>query len=339
MARHAKSCFLFLLVALLFTGCAHYVRIDTAHKPAAYMAGDDSALDGQQSDRELLRRFCPVFVTPNPETPFNRIGTPEALLDKEGNEEISINPDRPAIYAMVRRFETPKDHYTNLIYRVHFSEVPASLMPFLLTAGKNVGLLTIVTLDSKEDPVLVTTVNTCGCYFTQTPTDFLPEDRLPEDWKREPHDYYGEELPWRLNMAGMKKPGVMVRVRPGVHRVMELAAVDRTAGKSEGCSLFSEVKTPLIPMESLWALPIDGGTTSFYELSGKRKGFVKGSIKRWETLLMGWFAWDPYVGSDKAYADTEKTGNPFYTSLRPWLREESNLWYFDRVLQFKGWRF
>ena len=99
----------------------------------------------------------------------------------------------------------------------------------------------------------------------------------------------------------------------------------------------SIIPMPIHPMESLWELPINSKTTPFYETQGRRKGFVKESIKPWESLLMSIIAWDFFVGSDKAYEDPAITGNHFYTSLKPWLREESNLWYFERAVKVRGW--
>jgi hypothetical protein len=38
---------------------------------------------------------------------------------------------------------------------------------------------------------------------------------------------------------------------------------------------------------------------------------------------------DLFVGADKIYADPEVSGNPFYTSLKPLRRDDSNMWFFD----------
>jgi len=65
---------------------------------------------------------------------------------------------------------------------------------------------------------------------------------------------------------------------------------------------------------------------------------VNGSIKPWESLFLGLPSLDPLVGSDKAYGNGRETGNPFYTSLKPWNREASDMWDFPGFLRFWGWR-
>jgi hypothetical protein len=101
---------------------------------------------------------------------------------------------------------------------------------------------------------------------------------------------------------------------------------------------FRTVPMKFDTMEQLERLPVDDGTTSFYYDEGLLKGHVKGSVKPWETLLMSLFSLDLFVGTDKAYADTARTGNPFYTSLKPWRRQDSNMWDFPRFLHYWGWR-
>jgi hypothetical protein len=43
------------------------------------------------------------------------------------------------------------------------------------------------------------------------------------------------------------------------------------------------------------------------------------------------------MGTDKAYADTAQTDNPFYASLKPWRCEDSAMWDFARFLHYCGW--
>ena len=47
---------------------------------------------------------------------------------------------------------------------------------------------------------------------------------------------------------------------------------------------------------------------------------------------------DPFVGSDKIYADPQEWDIRFYTSLKFWRRDDSNMWYFGRFLRYWGWR-
>ena len=92
------------------------------------------------------------------------------------------------------------------------------------------------------------------------------------------------------------------------------------------------------PMEGLDRIEINGKTTSFYHKEGILKGHVKGSIKYWESFLMSLMSLDLFVGMDKAYDNTDVTENPFYTSLKIWNRNASDLWHFERFLRFRGWR-
>ena len=64
----------------------------------------------------------------------------------------------------------------------------------------------------------------------------------------------------------------------------------------------------------------------------------KGFIKPRESLFLSLPSLDPLVGYDKVYGDRRETGNPFYTSLKPWNREASDMWDFPEFLTFWGWR-
>lgn len=91
-------------------------------------------------------------------------------------------------------------------------------------------------------------------------------------------------------------------------------------------------------MDALKKIKINGKVTSFYYEDGPYKGYVKEAFKAWETIFMGLISLDPLVGTDKAYEDSQVTGNRFYTSLKPWNRDDSDMWHFQRFLEFWGWR-
>ena len=315
----------------LSLGCVKAGMLDYERRLSVYRV--ETGADG------LLERFAPAFVAYNHRDPWNRIGRPSAGTGPEGEERIRVDPDRPAVYTMARRFTTDRGAYTNLIYRVHFTQVPYSLIPFHLTAGRNVGLLVVVTLDEADRPVLFSTVNTCGCYLAILPTTALPDASLPEGWSGENRlDVFGETLPAEVDYTGAEEPRVLVHLRPDVHRVMDVEVVEESALKT--AQVYHVVPAPAAPMASLERLPVEGGgrTTSFYSGAWVDRGHVKASYKVWETLLMSWWSLDFFVGTDKAYADPSETGNPFYTSLKPWNRTESDMWHFERFLRFWGWR-
>ena len=318
----------FALLLLVLSSCAYSQK--GIHEPtqAVYVAYKEAD--------SLINRFAPAFLIYNYREPYNRIGRPSARFDARGNEEIYVDHQKPAIYHMRREFSTKRRTYTNLIYRVHFPEIPHSLIPFHISAGKNVGLVVVVTLDESKRPLLVTTVGTCGCYAAIVPTSNLPSDAFPLDWKEEPLKVYGEELPHLLDYGGIKKSKLVIYLRSDVHRVMHLEPMEEE--KLRNPELFTLIQAPLVPMARLEEIPINGKRTSFYHDRRPQKGHVKGSVKPWETLLLGLISLDFFVGTDKVYADSEITENPFYTSLKPWNRNSSDMWHFADFLEFWGWR-
>ena len=329
--RATRLAWLLIIISLVFwQGCAGIRPLPEETPLTVYEIGETGAVPDEQ-----VRRWAPAFVTYGHAEPHNRIGQPVARRTGGGNEAIEINPDQPAIFFMQRDFVTDKGRYHNLIYRVHFPAIPYSLIPFNLTAGSNVGLMVVVTLNQRQEPVLVTTLHTCGCYLAIIPTDHLPESSLPEGWQARPMDVYGETLTPQLNYRSVEQPRVLVHLRPDLHRVMKLEVVpsDRMRG-----SRYASIPMRPLPMAALLKLPYGQETTSFYYDEGFLRGHVKGSVKLFETLLMSAISLDFFVGTDKIYGDPEVYGNRFYTSLKPWRRSDSDMWDFARFLEYWGWR-
>jgi hypothetical protein len=304
----------------MFSSCAFYPEAPQWQNSIVY-TGEDR--------EDLLHRNAPVFVAEEANDKYNRIGTPVAEIDQD-QEVVRVDSDVGAIYTSVRHFSTQRGEYTNIIYRVHFSEVPLHH----LGAGKNVGLLVIVTLDDKERPLLYTLVHTCGCYLAFIPTSYLPETSWKKDWKIGRRSVYGENLPSYLAFSGAQQHNLIVHLRPGTHRAQNVWLM--TESEVERIPL---VRLQLYPFEALEQLQLpDGGTTSFYETSGSRKGYVKESYKIWERVLISWWAFDWRVGEDKKLGSSLDDGIVFYTSLKPWAREESDLRDFPRFLRYWGWQ-
>ena len=136
---------LILGVFLNLSRCAHHQKIPYEKTKTLYQS--------QDFKDPIVLRYEPLFLVHNIDETYNRIGRPSARLDDQGKEQIYVDTEHPAIYYLKRYFTTQKGNYTNLIYRVHFPKVPFSLIPFHLTAGKNVGLLVVITLDSVQRPV------------------------------------------------------------------------------------------------------------------------------------------------------------------------------------------
>jgi hypothetical protein len=317
-----------LALAIIITGCAQHQKLPPEEFHTVYTA------DAREDI--VLNRYAPVFLTYDYQSQYNRIGRVSAKYDERGREQIYIDTQKPIIYYLKREFSTEKGRYTNLLYRVHFPKVPFSLIPFNLTAGKNGGILVVITLDIEQRPVLVTTVGTCGCYTVTVPTTYLPREALPEDWKEEQLKVYGEKLPWVLDYRQSKNPRLLVYLRPEVHRIMDLEIVD--SQEMQSTSKLHLIEADLMSAERLETIPLDGKFTSLYYQDGVKKGHVKGSVKPWETVLLGLISLDFYVGTDKSYAASNDYENPFYTSLKPWNRQASDMYHFDRFLKFWGWK-
>jgi hypothetical protein len=310
-------------------GCAHPPVTEKIDKVPIY--------SGSKHQDPLIQRHSPLFAVYEYNDPWNRIGTPSARTNEKGEELVYVDEDRPAIYVMKKKFVTKRGSYTNLIYRIHFPEVPFSLVPFYLTAGKNVGLLVILTLDANHRPLLVTTVSTCGCYVAVIPTSYLPKDAYPDDWNlSKPVEVYGEALPPLLDFRYKQFPKLWVHLRPDLHRVMNLEVVNEKLMTEKNTQ--SLIEAPVLPMENLKKIPINGRHTSFYYEKWPHKGFVKNSFKSWESISLSLISLDFFVGTDKIYGDSNTTGTRFYTSLKPWNREVSDMWNFNRFLRFNGWK-
>jgi hypothetical protein len=314
-------------VALLASACATLAPAPPAGPEHAYVAADDGS---------LLARYAPVLVPERAGRRYNRVGTAAAAYDEEGGEHVFVDPSWATVYGEVRTFSTARADYTNLIYRVHFEKVPFRLIPFHLTAGPNGGLVLIVTLNGRGEPVLLTTVHSCGCYLAFVPTSYLPARAYPDDWPVGHQRVYGEVLTARLDYPSAFDAALrpLVRLRDGTHRVMGVELADvRVLGRSA-----TVTRAALLPMSALDAVPIGAGTTSFFREHGLLRGHVKDTFKPFEFALMSWWTLDAGVGVDKALGDPSETGTVFYTSLKPWRREASDMWRFARFLAYWGWR-
>lgn len=282
-------------------------------------------------------RFAPIFISERTDQPFNRIGKPRARIDDNDEAVIEVDPVEAVVFVDRQNFTTANGSYTNLIYRIHFEKTPFSLLPFHITAGKNNGLLAVVTLDASNRPVLLTTVHTCGCFLAFTPTTLMPESAYPDGWSTDPQRVYGMTLPGLLELSEPfdDQQRFTIFLKEETHRVMDIEVQTLEQIKRHN------PVTPLsiAPVADLMTLPLgdDGSTTPFFETSGSRQGYVKGSYKPFERLLISWWSFDWRVGEDKAFGDKSETGTVFYTSLKPWNRQSSDMWPFAEFLEFWEW--
>lgn len=312
-----------VLILALVHGCARH-HIDASRQEQRVMVQ-------QGSNDSLQQAMAPTFYVTDTDKPHNRIGQVVA----SGNQAvhtITVAPDRPVLYVGAKQWSTPQGGYTNLIYRIHFLEQPYSLIPFNYGAGQHVGLLVILTLNAHDQVVLVTTAQTCGCYAVSIPTKTLSTSAYPRDWPAARLAVAGEDLPAQLPAMGPHDL-VQIVLRPEVHRVMDIQVVPRASLAAD------VVQATVADIGSLKQLPLeDGTTTSFYYQDWPLTGHVKGAFKPWETVLLGLASLDLFVGMDKEYGDTHESGNPFYTSLKPWNRHSSDMNDFAGYLRFNGWR-
>ncbi len=314
--------FAFMLLLLLsLSACVNVPRATQVESALRYLP---------EQGEQLLNQQAPVFWITDYVIEHNRIGSVQATSDRD----LFIDPNRPVIYAEQRRFSTAKGDYTNLIYRLQFAEVPDGYAPFYLTAGKNVGLLVVITLGSAGQPLLYTTVHTCGCYLAVIPTSYLPNEMYPTGWDKQRQTVFGESLPAYLDLgaAAAEQARVHIRIRPDTHRVSDLWLA------ATALSPQPSLRIPLQALASLKQVPLDNGeTTSFYVDSGPRAGYVKGSHKTRERILMSWWTLDWNIGQDKYLGTDRHDGPVFYTSLKPWARQASDMRDFAKFLHYWGW--
>jgi hypothetical protein len=284
-----------------------------------------------KKNETLLNQYVPIFVIENAKEKYNHIGTPSAKVNMKKKENIYVNPEKATIYSEIRKFKTSKNAYTNLIYRIHFEKTPGSY----LGKGNNMGLFFIVTLNSQNRPILYTSVHTCGCYIAFVPTSYMPEDGFPDNWKKERQTAHSESLPGILDFktSSPDQNKIFILVRDGSHRIKDIWL--STTNPSEKYTIMMAETKPLTSLEKL--LLKDKTITSFYETSGSRKGYVKGSHKIYERLLMSWWAFDWRIGEDKMLGNDKNSGILFYTSLKPWAREKSDMRDFETFLQYWKW--
>lgn len=320
----------FLIILLHFVvSCAPLAQIQDKNERLAYLP--------QAADQTLLYKHLPVFIIENKSKSYNRIGTAKAELTSDGGERVYVDPREATVYTDERNFKTANDAYTNLLYRIHFSETPYGLFPFQIAAGKNVGLLVIVTLNSYNQPVLYTLVHTCGCYLALIPTTHLSHKAYPPDWPEKEQVIYSEILPALLDPRDKsgKHLQLTILIRDASHRIKDVWVSGRHKVEALETASYR-----ILPFPALENLPLHGSDriTSFYETSGSRAGHVKDSCKPLERLLISWWAFDWNIGEDKKLSADKNEPPVFFTSLKPWAREASDMRDFPTFLSYWGWR-
>lgn len=315
---------LLLLVTIVLSACA-----STDNRPILSVSPEIT--DNIRLDP--LHLHSPAFIIENPEHDYNRIATPE-VTQADDTIQLLMNTDRATVYAEERVWQGQYGKYTNLIYRIHFSEIPLQVWPIHLGAGKNIGLFIIITLNDTNMPVLITTLHTCGCYLSFTPTSYLSPVHFPENWPEGEQYIYGEYLPTLLKYQEEHPiERLTLLIRDSTHRVKDISLSSNSLTPPQNDSY------TIAPLTELKELSADTGETlSFFETSGSRKEYVIDSQKILERLFISWWAFDWRVGEDKRLGRDANDGIIFYTSLKPWAREESDLRDFSSFLSYWGWK-
>jgi hypothetical protein len=309
-----------MITVALFTGCA-YSPSDKTAKKDLYLAPQTTF-------------YSPAFLIKEPEYGYNRIGTPSVRKSSDQEIEIFVDSKKPAIFFETQEFTTLKGTYQNLIYRIHFEQVPFSLDKFNITAGKNPGLLIIYTLDKNGQLLLVTTVHTCGCYLAFFPTQALPKDLLPENWPNDSQRVYGYSLPSQLQLSqNQGSERIVFTIESETHRISNVVVSKKDILQDA----YDTVDMHFFAMNQLYQLPYNDTTESFFEMDGPRKGYVRNNLKILERVLISWWAFDLHVGEDKAFGAADTSGVIFYTSLKFWDRKASDLKDFPGFLSYWGW--
>ena len=297
--------------------------------------GDNLLAYTVKDDNSLLGRYMPIFVIENYKNRHNLIGTPSAKATEGKEEIIYINPLKATIYTQTRIFKTAKNTYKNLVYRIHFEKIPGGFIPFYIGKGKNTGLIVVVTLSHRNKPILYTIVHTCGCYLAFVPTSYMPENAFPNGWGKGRQSVYAENLPGILEYDNSfsDQEKAVILIRSGSHRVKDIWLLDPDSLKK-----YNTVRAQSQPLDALKKLPLKHHkTTSFFENSGSRVGYVKGSYKFREWLLMSWWVFDSKIGEDKVFGKDKNDGILFYTSLKPWAKEKSDMRDFITFLKYWNW--
>jgi hypothetical protein len=313
------------LWALFLNGCSHQTPASTSSGLALYLPPASWTTEASLS---------PAFIVKDPDKNFNRIGTPSARTVNGDTIDIFIDPESSALFFESQEFSTAKGSYTNLIYRIHFPEVPLDWTSINLTGGKNPGILIIYTLDSARNLVLVTTVHTCGCYLAFFPTRSMPQGSLPKDWPTTSQSVYGYTLPSQLDHRSKDTESrIAFTLENETHRIGSVTVIDLKDQQAIQPQVTMHPKTML----DLYSLPYQNKTLSFFESDGPRRGYVKNNTKILERLLISWWAFDLHVGEDKAYSTHDTSDTVFYTSLKFWARQASDLKDFPKFLEYWGW--
>jgi len=327
-----RLCRVLALTALLpgLVGCSLLTPVP-GDPPTRVFVVDNAA--EPLPEMALLHTHAPAIQSESDWAGWNRPGALELFRNSDGELSLRVDPTQPTLYADMREFTASSGNiYRNLIYRVHFERVPLRFKPFHITAGLNGGLFFVITLDDEDQPLLVTTVHSCGCYLAFLPTDRLDPDSLPAQWSTDRQLVFEETLPAMLRVPDDTGPGhrLMISLRDGTHRVTNVY-YDNLLAATGTRDRLARSSIRLAPLASLVDLPTgDGRVASAFD----EQGYLRSAQKPLERMLMSWWALDWQIGVDKRLGQSREDGQPFYTSLKYWDRNASDMRSFGDFLAY-----
>ncbi len=283
----------------------------------------------KKKEKVLMAQLAPCIVVQKANRSYNRVARPKAY-EENGRIKLKMDPNDPVMFAEMRQFTTPKDTYSNYIYRVHFKKTPL----FHMQSGLNTGLFVIVTCDSYDKPILVTTVSTSGRSVTFYPTNNIHKHCLPyQFWTLYPENRGNK--PNTIYVPQVLDEGkITLFVSKDMHKIESVFYQDYRIldMKKKRCEI------PVEPLENLEHLNLNGKEVSMYYIkSADGFGYVRQSAKPFEFFLMSWWTFDPRIGSDKILGATGDKNPRFYTTIKPWARKQSDMRDYHRFLMYWGW--
>jgi hypothetical protein len=216
----------------------------------------------------LARNFAPVLVQQQA-TPADHWGE----VERTGGG-IGIDPDRPLVYWYLDHLFQGTEPLLRINYVIWYPRRDGGITPWI-ERGRYDGLTIGVTLAADGRPLLVQSMNNCGCYHQFFPGAELPPPR-PVPFAPDP--LVPQALP-------EPAPGqrLAVYVNAGWHQVIRLAAVDPpTAPPSYALADYRDLEQLPGP---------DGTIASLFDGDGLLPGSER--VERWLFFSMG----IPSVGS------------------------------------------
>jgi hypothetical protein len=240
---------------------------------------------------ELLAFYAPAIVQEIAANPAyapdsDRVGFAELVADPQGEPVASVNPSRAAVYGSVGQAYLGGSWRQQLSYSFWYPEHPALHGSFDPEAGPAEGWLVRVTLDAKNEPLIVETVAACGCYHRVFPADGLEEAARRQFGNIETNgsalaranrfkiDAYIPETLGRFDPA---EPHLALHVKSGSHQI----AAAKLSGLADFADAAERQRCELLPSEELFRLPWRGGVASFFG----RDGLVREADRLEATLL------------------------------------------------------